>query len=129
MIRHKRFLTIFTMIIAFSVCCILLFYSGYSISNQNKIVYQESYNSGLFLLVIATFWIVGFLCYKIFTLEDKINELQNAENTNRELLNHIIKQNELDFVSLQEFSQNTREMFLRIYYDNKSKELNKGEQE
>lgn len=129
MIKHKKGLTIFTMIVAFMLCCILLFYSGYHVSNQNKIVYQESYDSGLFLLVVAIFWIVGFLCYKIFALEDRIIKLQEAENSNKELLNRIIKQNELDFISLQEFSQNTREMFLRIYFDNKSKELNKSEQE
>ena len=128
MIKHRKFLTIFTMIICFMLCCLLLFYSGYYISNQNNIVYQENYSSGLFILVIAIFWITGFLCYKVFVLENKINKLQEAENSSKELLNYIIKQNELDFINLQEFNQNTREMLLRAYFDNQSKELNIIEQ-
>lgn len=122
MIKHQKFLTISTIIIGFIICCILLFYSGYTISNNNEIIYQENYSSGLFLIIIGIFWIFGFLCYKIFVLEDKMTELQNTENSNKELLNYIIKQNELDFINLQEFAQNTREMLLRVYYDSKSKE-------
>ena len=122
MIKHQKFLTILTIIIGFIICCTLLFYSGYTISNNNKIIYQENYSSSLFLFIIAVFWLFGFLCYKIFVLEDKMTKLQNTENSNKELLNYIIKQNELDFINMQEFAQNTREMLLRVYYDSKSKE-------
>lgn len=122
MIKHQKFLTILTIIIGFIICCTLLFYSGYTVSNNNKIIYQENYSSSLFLFIIAVFWLFGFLCYKIFVLEDKMTKLQNTENSNKELLNYIIKQNELDFINMQEFAQNTREMLLRVYYDSKSKE-------
>lgn len=122
MIKHQKVLTITTIVIGFIICCALLFYSGYIISNNNEIVYQENHFSKLFLFIIGIFWIFGFLCYKVFVLEDKITKLQNAENSIKELLNYIIKQNELDFINMQEFAQNTREMLLRVYYDNKSKE-------
>lgn len=110
------------MIIGFIICCVLLIYSGYTISSDNKIIYQDNYFSGLFLFIIGVFWIFGFLCYKTFVLENKIDKLQDTENSTKELLNYIIKQNESDFISLQEFSQNTREILLRLYYDSKSKE-------
>ena len=122
MIKHRKFLTIGTMILGAIICCILLFYSGCVVSNNNKIVYQENYSSGLFLFVIGIFWMFGFLCYKIFVLESKMNKLQDTENSNKELLNYIIKQNEIDFINLQEFSQNTRDILLRLYYNSKSKE-------
>lgn len=128
MIKHNRILTIFTIIIGLIICCGLLFYSGY-FTSSHQIIYQENYNCSLLLLLIGSFWLFGFLCYKIFALENKIVKLDEAEEnnkklleSNKELLEYIVKQNEIDFINIQEFNYNTREMLLRAYYDNKSEE-------
>lgn len=90
----------------------------------------------MFLCSIGTLWLVGFLCYKVYVLEHKIDKLAKTETINAELLGCITenidkilnnqtsdkKQSEADFVELMNFSQNTRELLLHSLDLNRSKE-------
>lgn len=136
MIKHKKILTILTIIIGFVICCFLLFYSGEIATNNGCIVYQHNCSGAMFLCSIGTLWLVGFLCYKVYVLEHKIDKLAKTEMINAELLGCVTenidkilknqtsdkKQSEADFVELMNFSQNTRELLLHSLDLNRSKE-------
>lgn len=134
MIKHKKFLTIFTFGIGFLICCSLLLCCGKLASTSGLIVYQHNYFSRIFLFTVGIFWLVGFLCYKVIVLEKKIRLLNISNQTNIELLQCICKnigkimnnqethdkQAEIDFVNMQEFNQNTRDMILNYICGNKN---------
>lgn len=123
-ITEDKKITIFTIMLGIATCGFLLFWCGKLSSAQGEFIQQNTQLGINLLLLIICMWLLGFIIYKVASHEKSIEEIKRLctkiaklSESNSELLQYIIKQDELDFNELQNFNRNNRELLLGLYYE------------
>lgn len=127
-ITHRKWLTVFSIIVFVAICASAIFFGGSLISNQGQVVFQENQINIVFLLILGLLWILGFFIYKVVSIEklfEKLNKKVEENKVINEELNRKIDENNLvvekiyemqKYVASESFeiAQNNREILFEM---------------